>query len=131
TMKVGRNDPCPCGSGKKYKKCCGLVTTSSPFPGTAADDAAESWWAYPEFGEKVRREFASYFEAVLVPTGGLWRDMVEAANRKMNALEDSVTWLHFCDVSSLFVHSAGTSGSGRAGRTRIVRWSSEGFEGDV
>ncbi len=23
-MKVGRNDPCPCGSGKKYKKCCGL-----------------------------------------------------------------------------------------------------------
>ncbi len=23
--KVGRNDPCPCGSGKKYKKCCGSV----------------------------------------------------------------------------------------------------------
>ncbi|MGB3565438.1 MAG: preprotein translocase subunit SecA [Thermoanaerobaculia bacterium] len=23
TDKVGRNDPCPCGSGKKYKKCCG------------------------------------------------------------------------------------------------------------
>jgi uncharacterized protein YecA (UPF0149 family) len=22
--KVGRYDPCPCGSGKKYKKCCGL-----------------------------------------------------------------------------------------------------------
>ncbi|MCX7046744.1 MAG: SEC-C metal-binding domain-containing protein [Candidatus Sumerlaeota bacterium] len=22
TMKAGRNDPCPCGSGKKYKKCC-------------------------------------------------------------------------------------------------------------
>ena len=22
--KVGRNEPCPCGSGKKYKKCCGL-----------------------------------------------------------------------------------------------------------
>ncbi len=21
--KVGRNDPCPCGSGHKYKKCCG------------------------------------------------------------------------------------------------------------
>lgn len=21
--KIGRNDPCPCGSGKKYKKCCG------------------------------------------------------------------------------------------------------------
>jgi preprotein translocase subunit SecA len=23
TDKTGRNDPCPCGSGKKYKKCCG------------------------------------------------------------------------------------------------------------
>lgn len=23
TQKVGRNDPCPCGSGKKYKQCCG------------------------------------------------------------------------------------------------------------
>ena len=23
TKKVGRNDPCPCGSGKKYKQCCG------------------------------------------------------------------------------------------------------------
>jgi preprotein translocase subunit SecA len=22
-QKVGRNDPCPCGSGKKFKKCCG------------------------------------------------------------------------------------------------------------
>lgn len=22
-MKIGRNDPCPCGSGKKQKKCCG------------------------------------------------------------------------------------------------------------
>lgn len=21
--KIGRNDPCPCGSGKKYKHCCG------------------------------------------------------------------------------------------------------------
>jgi len=26
--KVGRNDPCPCGSGKKYKKCCELTTGS-------------------------------------------------------------------------------------------------------
>jgi len=24
-QKVGRNDPCPCGSGKKYKKCCGIL----------------------------------------------------------------------------------------------------------
>lgn len=31
--KIGRNAPCPCGSGKKYKKCClPLQTTSSPQP---------------------------------------------------------------------------------------------------
>jgi preprotein translocase subunit SecA len=24
-QKIGRNDPCPCGSGKKYKKCCGAL----------------------------------------------------------------------------------------------------------
>ena len=26
TPKVGRNEPCPCGSGKKYKQCCGRIT---------------------------------------------------------------------------------------------------------
>lgn len=25
TKKIGPNDPCPCGSGKKYKNCCGDV----------------------------------------------------------------------------------------------------------
>lgn len=31
-MKIGRNDPCPCGSGKKYKKCCleKIIRTESP-----------------------------------------------------------------------------------------------------
>jgi preprotein translocase subunit SecA len=29
SKKVGRNDPCPCGSGKKYKKCCGINDTSA------------------------------------------------------------------------------------------------------
>jgi preprotein translocase subunit SecA len=28
-QKVGRNDPCPCGSGKKYKKCCGAAQGGS------------------------------------------------------------------------------------------------------
>jgi SWIM/SEC-C metal-binding protein len=30
STKVDRNGPCPCGSGKKYKKCCGAVTTGAP-----------------------------------------------------------------------------------------------------
>jgi len=28
--KIGRNDPCPCGSGKKFKKCCGAKGISKP-----------------------------------------------------------------------------------------------------
>ena len=29
SSKVGRNDPCPCGSGQKYKKCCGRNSTEA------------------------------------------------------------------------------------------------------
>ena len=37
--KIGPNDPCPCGSGKKYKKCCGLNGgEGAPAPAPAADD---------------------------------------------------------------------------------------------
>lgn len=43
-MKIGRNDPCPCGSGKKYKKCCinkGLTfVDSAKFAGLKAADPA-------------------------------------------------------------------------------------------
>lgn len=28
-MKISRNNPCPCGSGKKYKKCCGFNLTNT------------------------------------------------------------------------------------------------------
>lgn len=38
-MKIGRNQPCPCGSGRKYKRCCGSTlndTTSSPSNLTSA-----------------------------------------------------------------------------------------------
>lgn len=47
-QKVGRNDPCPCGSGKKYKQCCfkhvgqkkkikAVVIRSGPKPGAMPD----------------------------------------------------------------------------------------------
>ena len=32
--KIGRNDPCPCGSGKKYKNCCGRPGTEAPAENT-------------------------------------------------------------------------------------------------
>lgn len=41
-MKVGRNDPCPCGSGKKYKHCCyGTDSEKHEEPEQAAASADE------------------------------------------------------------------------------------------
>ncbi len=46
-MKTGRNDPCPCGSGKKFKKCCGSPALQ-PVESveTLAFDPVESFWDY-------------------------------------------------------------------------------------
>ena len=52
--KLGRNDPCPCGSGKKYKKCCGLSQAQGGFVQTP-----ESWFPPSE------------------RTGTLWDDYME------------------------------------------------------
>ena len=38
--KPGRNDPCPCGSGKKYKKCCGQNESSHQIEQKRPDQAA-------------------------------------------------------------------------------------------
>ncbi|MBU0910387.1 MAG: SEC-C domain-containing protein [Proteobacteria bacterium] len=35
-MKIGRNDPCPCGSGQKYKKCCHGKVDFKPVTGQPA-----------------------------------------------------------------------------------------------
>ncbi|MFY0545740.1 SEC-C metal-binding domain-containing protein [Brevibacillus sp. H7] len=47
-MSVGRNELCPCGSGKKYKKCCGVVT-----PITELRSRHE---------QKLRKEYAAWIE---------------------------------------------------------------------
>jgi hypothetical protein len=35
--KIGRNDPCPCGSGKKFKKCCESTMLGGRFKATKID----------------------------------------------------------------------------------------------
>ena len=54
-MEVGRNEPCPCGSGKKFKRCCGfsepVVTAgpsdapASPLPGIDPSQFNPEWMA--------------------------------------------------------------------------------------
>lgn len=41
--KVGRNDPCPCGSGKKFKKCCGKEA-NEPVAGEDKDGVSAGRW---------------------------------------------------------------------------------------
>ena len=40
TVSIGRNDPCPCGSGKKYKRCWGAADAGGPKLAVMADDHA-------------------------------------------------------------------------------------------
>lgn len=38
----GRNDPCPCGSGKKYKKCCAIKPASRGFKAEVITEKKET-----------------------------------------------------------------------------------------
>jgi len=61
TRKPGRNEPCPCGSGKKYKKCCGLNDRTAPIipeserTGTPYDDFMEVFPLLGLYGQKILR----------------------------------------------------------------------------
>jgi hypothetical protein len=46
---VGRNDPCTCGSGKKYKKCCGFNVQPELVPEASSEASAEGAPANPLF----------------------------------------------------------------------------------
>ena len=60
-QKLGRNDPCPCGSGKKYKKCCGAEKEFDfSFPqdcltGTVLDDYMRMLQGLAIFGQGIRQ----------------------------------------------------------------------------
>ncbi len=64
-MKVGRNEPCPCGSGKKYKYCCyakdsvksATTVTEEPESNTAAEEetAAEGQKKKPVSFQRSQR----------------------------------------------------------------------------
>ena len=47
--KIGRNDPCPCGSGQKYKRCCGPRDDAAAAERAAADRAAARARPTPRF----------------------------------------------------------------------------------
>ncbi len=73
--KIGRNDPCPCGSGKKYKKCCMAIGTQDS-PVTWADKdglhvIAEGEKPTPSEIEKMTKEYQNQ-----IRNSPMWDDMV-------------------------------------------------------
>ena len=56
SYKPGRNDPCPCGSGKKYKHCCGSSAVAPPVQAQSHDGAVERALAW--LGQHHRKGLA-------------------------------------------------------------------------
>lgn len=60
SMKIGRNEPCPCGSGKKYKKCCVEAQPAEPAParsntlGSCYQPIAAHGYGPSQFDEMMR-----------------------------------------------------------------------------
>lgn len=60
-QKIGRNDPCPCGSGKKYKSCC-LSKGATP----AQQKIKAKWLNKPQGPNLIERTFG---DAIASGTG--------------------------------------------------------------
>jgi len=69
TYKVGRNDPCPCGSGKKYKKCC-LNKPKDPL--SSLKKLPEPQAPHPPLSEKEITEFYSVWSRFLAYVGNIF-----------------------------------------------------------
>lgn len=68
--QVGRNEPCPCGSGKKYKKCCGLKEAVS-ITVLLEKDARELQnqivdYAVSQFSEELEKDFKSKLDYLII-----------------------------------------------------------------
>ena len=75
-MKVGRNDPCPCGSGKKYKKCCLGNPNLHESPGHA-DPSALEFSSLDELNRHMHRFTHQQNAAPIKDFGGLSSDQMQ------------------------------------------------------
>jgi len=74
-MKIGRNQPCPCGSGKKYKKCClNNPALKGKFFYTDLDQLSNSVWTYIK-AEK-------------------WKEAEDACQKLLTQYPDQIDGLH-------------------------------------
>lgn len=112
--KVGRNDPCPCGSGKKYKKCCLLKgNTDGSVPDIVLADAASMRMNYLLLHNINRAEFMRAYKGPAMdiersvmgaipplPSKSesekaliVWKDRVEEAMKRLCSKHSKYYWL--------------------------------------
>src|SRR3989337_2144903 len=96
--KPGRNDPCPCGSGKKYKKCCqDRPGSHSPTPAECNQlIALYSGGHYPELENRARLlvnrypDFGFAWKVLGVTLKALGKDSLSALQKAAELLPDDV-----------------------------------------
>src|SRR4030067_3467342 len=83
-LAIGRNDPCPCGSGKKYKKCHGTAPGGYSTPERAVDYLAISREiAYKGKIGQMRKDFCiSYMKRKQEVIDGIEKTQLEMAAAK-------------------------------------------------
>jgi methionyl aminopeptidase len=85
--KVGRNDPCPCGSGLKFKKCCAEKAEAAPAP-----DLAEVYARKHRIRVKTAADIEALRRAGALVVATL--DMVAPRLRPGLATDEINTWVH-------------------------------------
>jgi len=71
--KIGRNDPCPCGSGKKYKKCCidkPILEIEEMVPRLNYENSMQhfgSFWTYDEVNQISTEEIINKLISLGIP----------------------------------------------------------------
>jgi tetratricopeptide (TPR) repeat protein len=121
--RPGRNDACPCGSGKKYKRCCGAGATAPPRPSAPVDGLAQRGEQCFTLGLALERAgdiggaLAAHRRAIeLDPTlapaharvgdllmGGGKRDAAAAAYERASAASRDTTLGRLCEAKALIL----------------------------
>jgi hypothetical protein len=65
SQKIGRNDPCPCGSGKKYKHCCGQSAAPATTPAASREGEGAVTLAIAWLEQYHRKGFATALQRVV------------------------------------------------------------------
>lgn len=68
-QKIGRNDPCPCGSGKKYKSCCQAKAASGSGSSLKNRKLTAKWLNAPAGPDLIERTFGQ----AIASTGSVFK----------------------------------------------------------